>query len=118
MFRKTGNRIVGIFADMSTYGEVNVCAVGTVSGNTIKGEALENFPPDDKPLPVEPKFKGTTPLNWDDNGYLKVARASATYDQDEEYVSTSIRYRTALLNLGGFHRYNAGTRTPPTSCQS
>ncbi len=118
MFRKTGNRIVGVFADMSTYGEVNVCAVGTVSGNTIKGEALENFLPEDRPLPIEPKFQGTTPLNWDDNGYLKVARANATYDRNDGYVSTSVRYRTALLNLDGFHRYNAGTRTPPTSCQN
>jgi hypothetical protein len=118
LFRKAGNRIVGVFADMSTYGEVNVCAVGTVSGNTISGEALEVFPPEDKPLPVEPKYKGATPLNWDDNGYLKVSRADVDYDQDDGYVSTSIHYRTALLNLGSFHRYNAGTQSPPTSCQN
>ena len=117
VFRKTGNRVVGDFVDMSAYGEINVCAVGTVSGNTIKGEALENLLPEDRPLPVERKFQGITPRNWDNNGYLKVARASATYVQSEDYVLTSIRYRTALLNLDGFHRYNAGTRTPPTSCQ-
>jgi hypothetical protein len=115
LFRKTGNRVVGAFFDMSTYGEVSVCATGTISGNTVTGEALESFPVDE--IQLEPKFQGATPVNWDNSGYLKVARADVDYDQNEGYVSTSIHYRTAVLNLDGFHRYNAGTKTPPTNCQ-
>lgn len=117
LFRKAGNRVVGQFFDMSTYGEVGVCATGTISGNTITGEALEVFPPEGEPLPVEPRFQSATPVSWDENSFLKVARADVNYDQDDGSVSTSIRYRTALLNLDGFHRYNAGTQAPPTSCQ-
>jgi hypothetical protein len=101
---------------MSTYGESRVCALGTVAGNTVTGEALEDFPVDE--IQLEPRFQGTTPQNWDNNGYLKVGRASAKYDSSEGNISTSIRYRTAVLDLDGFHRYNAGTQSPPTICQN
>lgn len=100
---------------MSTSGEVGVCATGTVNRNTVKGEALEYV--FDEKKPVEPRFKGTQPVNWDDNGYLKVAGASATYDSEQGIVSTSILYSTAVLNLNKFYRYNAGRQLPPTSCQ-
>ena len=116
VFRKAGNRVVGYFSDMSTYGESRVCALGTVAGNTVTGEALEDFPVDE--IQLEPRFQGTTPQNWDNNGYLKVGRATAKYDSSEGNVSTSIRYRTAVLDLDGFHRYNAGTQSPPTICQN
>jgi hypothetical protein len=78
VFRKTGNRVIGHFFDMSTYGEEGVCATGTLSGNTVTGEALQSFTPENEPLPVDPGFQGSNPVNWDDNGYLKVARANAT----------------------------------------
>jgi hypothetical protein len=116
LFQKSGNRVVGYFSDMSTYGEVRVCATGVVSGNTVTGEAVDYIPGEE--IPVDSRFQGTRPVNWDDSGYLKLARASAKYDSSEGYITTSIRYRTALLNLDSFHRYNAGTQSPPTSCQN
>lgn len=115
LFRKSGDQVVGYFWDMSTSGEVGVCATGTVNRNTVNGKALEYV--FDVEKPVEPRFKGTQPVNWDDNGYLKVAGASATYDSEQGIVSTTILYSTAVLNLNEFYRYNAGTQLPPTSCQ-
>lgn len=115
LFRKTGNRVVGNFFDMSTYGERGVCARGTVDGNSVTGEAVEVFPSEDLPMPAEPTFQGTKLMNWDNKDYLRVARAS--YSENEGYVS-SIYYRTAILKLGGFYRYNAGNQSPPTSCQN
>jgi hypothetical protein len=115
LFRKTGNRIIGVFSDMSTYGEVGVCARGTVRGNSITGEAIEVFPSEDLPMPAKPEFQGATLMNWNNKGYLKVAKA--IYNEKGGYVS-SIHYRAATLNLGSFYRYNAGTQSPPTSCQN
>ena|SRR4028118_571249 len=116
LFQKSGNQVVGYFSDMSTYGEVRACITGTVNGNTVKGDALEYI--FDAEIPVAPRFKGARPVNWDDNGYLKVANANATYNSDQVVVSTSIFYSTAVLNLNEFYRYNAGTQSPLTSCQN
>ncbi len=116
LFQKSGNQVVGYFWDMSTYGEVGACVTGTVNSNTVNGDALEYI--FDAEIPVDPRLKGARPVDWDNNGYLKVASANATYNSDQGVVSTSIFYSTAVLNLNEFYRYNAGTQSLPTSCQN
>lgn len=115
LFRKSGSQVVGYFWDMSTFGEIGVCAVGTVNGNVLTGEAYQYF--FDLEITPEPKHQGTTPQNWDDYGYLKVAGATANYTHGV-VTETTIQYPTAILNLSDLYRYNAGSQAPPTSCQN
>lgn len=115
LFRKLGDRVTGYLWDMSTSGEVRACTVGTVNGNVITGEAYEYF--FDTEITPEPKYQGTTPQNWDDYGYLKVAGATARYTHGV-VTETTIKYSTAILNISDFYRYNAGTQSPPTSCRN
>lgn len=114
LFRKSGDRVTGYLWDMSTYGEVSTCTVGTVNGNVITGEAYEYF--FDTEITPEPKYQGTVPQNWDDYGYLKVAGATARYTHGV-VTETTIKYSTAILDISDFYRYNAGTQAPPTSCR-
>ena len=117
LFRKTGSRLTGVLFDPSTYGEVQICVTGNLNENTLTGEALQTFYFLDTPLSVEPRYRGSIPAPWDNNDFLKIANGIVVeHKQNETGIKTTIRYRTAELNLDNFHHYNAGQFLPPASC--
>lgn len=113
VFRKTGNRLVGDYYDPKTLGEESVCVSGTLGNNIVSGEGRE-FIGSVGRQSTPPNSNGDRLVNWDNKGYLKVARAILVGKPGS--VGTSVRYRRASLNLNGFYRYNAGTGQPPRDC--
>lgn len=95
LFRKTGDRVAGSFSEV---GAEAICVTGQVSGNTIAGRALS--------FNGTLSNRGETFTSWGGSGTLQVRRARGTGNQS--------RYESALLNLNGFNRINAGDRLPPT----
>lgn len=114
VFSKQGNRLVGNYYDPKTLGEVSVCLSGAVRNNTFSGEGREIVGEIGRQTLI-PNSEGEQFVNWDDRGYLKVRRATSL--RPARHHGTIIRYRSALLNLSGFHRYNLPNGTPPRSCQ-
>ncbi|MBW4577330.1 MAG: hypothetical protein KME08_18840 [Aphanothece sp. CMT-3BRIN-NPC111] len=114
-FRKSGNRVVGNYYDTKTLGEEGVCMSGTLSNSTIRGEAIEAIGSIGRQNTPQ-NSSGRQFVNWDTEGYLKVARASVIRTYGAPLYYKTVRYRSALLNLDSFYRYNAGTQSPPRNC--
>lgn len=113
-FAKTGNRLVGNYYDTKTLGEESVCVSGTLSNKIVRGAALEsvgNVGRQSSP----PNSSGSRLVNWDKQGYLRVALASQIGKPDIG-GGRLIRYRSALLNLNGFYRHNQETKLSPRDC--
>lgn len=106
--------MIGSFYDSSTYGEVGVCIAGTVNGSTISGEAVEWI--QDLNVQLPEVYAKDQVAAWDQNGYLKLARG-AVLSQNQLSGHQDFHYKSALLNMNGFHRYNVGTTPPPTTCR-
>ena len=121
LFRKIGNRVTGNF--FAPNSDLGICITGKVNNNIISGEALESTLPDNEPLQLDSESQGSKLVNWDNNGYLKIAEGSVKNtpftigDGNIDYTAL-INYRNALLDLNGFILYNAGTTLPPRSCKS
>ena len=115
VFRKSGNRVVGDYYDTKTLGEEGVCMSGTLSNRTVRGEAIEEIGSVGRQN-TPPNSSGKRLVNWDKEGYLKVARASVLRTYEVPHSYKTVRYRSALLNLNSFSRYNAGTQSPPRTC--
>ncbi len=118
VFSKKGNRLVGNLYDTKTLGEVTACVSGAVNKKTVSGEAIEIVGDIGRQNPPA-NSSGTRLVNWDNQGYLKVARATVMGRLNSPGSNNvrRIRYRSALLNLNGFYRHNQLTKAP-TSCLS
>lgn len=92
-FRKLGNTVTGNFGHIDH--EEGACITGTVSGNTITGQAYT----DDRPMTVD----GQTYL--DPERHLQLGQKV-----------TNVRYDSSVMNVAGLSRINAGTRVPVESC--
>jgi hypothetical protein len=123
IFRKSGNSIVGRYYDAETYGEVNLCLSGTLSNSTLTGEGVELIGSLGRQS-TPPSEEGLQLVNWDNQSYLRVARARVIrrYEPSDRDVlrpgSRTVHYRRALLNLSGFHRYKLAEGVPPTTCMA
>ncbi|WP_141242136.1 hypothetical protein [Leptolyngbya sp. BC1307] len=93
VFQKAGNSVTGNFGHIDH--EEGACITGTVSGNTITGQAYT----DDRPTTIE----GQTYL--DPGGHLLLGEKA-----------TNVRYDGSVMNVTGLSRINAGTRLPVTDC--
>jgi hypothetical protein len=105
--RKTGNKLTGTLGQIDSGN--TICISGEVSGNTVAGRAVEVSEP---PFNTKDTIKsaGEEFAAWDLMGgsILKVRRGKK--------VGNKIEYASALLNLSGLNRINAGTRPAPVSC--
>ncbi len=93
VFQKSGNRAIGNFGHIDH--EEGACLMGTISGNTITGQAYTN----DRPTTIE----GQTYL--DPGKYLRLGEKA-----------TDVRYDNSVMDVTGLSRINAGTRLPVTDC--
>lgn len=98
-FRKQGNNITGIFSYID--GE-SICVSGQSNGNTVTGIAVQ--PEDSSVLSSNETF-----ANFGASSALKVRRGLRT-------VTQTVVYNSAILDLNGFNRINAGTVLPPSGC--
>ncbi|MGC1309829.1 MAG: hypothetical protein WA885_21600 [Phormidesmis sp.] len=99
-FRKQGNNITGIFADI---GLDAICVQGQVNENTVTGISIRTSPG------APPLSEGETFRNFGRSDRLKVRRGRLL-------PSNAILYNSTLLNLEGLNRINAGTMLPPQRC--
>lgn len=101
-FRKNGDRLSGYYYDTKTYGEVGLCITGTISGNTLNGQGIE-FIGSIGRQSTPPGSEGQEPVNWDQDGYLKVARAEVL--RSSSSIGKEVRYNTAVLTFDYFYRH-------------
>jgi len=94
VFRKRGDAVTGIFGHID--GETGACITGTVSGDTITGQAYTN----DQPATIN----GTTYL-----GPLQVLQLGTPVN--------NLRYDGSVMNVESLFRINAGTRIPVETCE-
>ncbi|PSN17722.1 hypothetical protein C7271_16260 [filamentous cyanobacterium CCP5] len=99
-FRKMGNDITGILGYVD--GKA-ICLDGRVNGNTVSGLAVQTL---DGATVIS---DGETFAPFGPAGYLQVRRGF-------EVSPGMVQYNSALLNLTGLNRINAGTRVPPSDC--
>jgi len=97
LFHKQGNQVTGSFAYID--GEA-ACIIGHVDGNTVAGFAY--------PANGDITNTGNTFTSWGPSGFLQVRHGRQR--------GRHPRYNSALLNLNGFSRINAGESAPPSSC--
>jgi hypothetical protein len=98
VFRKTGNQVVGNYARVDNVG---ICLSGQINDNTLTGIAVQQG--DAEVLSAGDRF-----VAWDPAGLLRVRKGVATENR--------VRYESAIADLRGFSRINAGTREPPVRC--
>lgn len=119
LFRKEGDEVIGQFFE--PYTDNLICVHGVTDGMTVTGIAVSTPPLRSAPVRLEPEAKDFELGNWDNAGYLKVARGSVSNESIPvgEYTeySATISYKAALLDIEDFYRYNAGTTLPPRSCE-
>ncbi|MGL5080571.1 MAG: hypothetical protein ACRC8A_03705 [Microcoleaceae cyanobacterium] len=99
-FRKAANNIVGVFAYVD--GEA-ICISGKVNGNTVTGMAVQ------KGRSLSVLSDGESFATFGPSGLLKVRRGRQINSQE-------VRYDSALLDLSGLNRINAGSVAPPKAC--
>ena len=93
-FRKFGDKVTGSFGHIDH--ERGACVTGTVSGNTITGEAYTVNEPT--------TIRGKTYL--DPLGVLLLG----------DPVTSEVRYNNSVMNVDGLFQINAGARIPTESC--
>ncbi|MEO1590777.1 MAG: hypothetical protein AAFU71_05740, partial [Cyanobacteria bacterium J06632_22] len=81
----------------------SICVRGQVNGNTISGTAVQT---DEVTSVVS---SGESFANFGPSSALALRRG-------RQVSSSQVRYGSALLNLNGFNRINAGTVVPPSGC--
>lgn len=98
-FSKRGNNVTGIFAYVD--GET-ICVSGQANGNTVTGIAVQIGR-------SGVLSSNDTFANFGPSSALKVRRGLRTAPQ-------RVIYNSAILNLNGFNRINAGIIEPPGLC--
>jgi hypothetical protein len=99
-FSKRGSAITGVFGDVG--GEA-ICVQGQVSGNTVAGFAVQNL------RGARVSRTGETFQNFGPSSHLQVRRG-------RQISRDVVGYGSALLNLNGLNRINAGSRVPSRGC--
>ncbi|MGB3200263.1 MAG: hypothetical protein WBA99_05140 [Nodosilinea sp.] len=99
-FTKQGNAITGVLGYVD--GEA-ICVQGQVNGNTVSGAAVQTL------QGARVISAGDTFQSFGPGGYLQVRRG-------RQVSPRVVRYGSALLNLNGLNRINAGSRVPPRGC--
>lgn len=98
IFRKIGTQIVGRLNRGDSAN--SMCIVGSVNGNTVAGFAY--------PSNAIVTYLGENFVQWESAPYLQIRWGQRRGRQS--------RYDSALLNLNGFSRINAGLQLPPARC--
>jgi hypothetical protein len=98
VFNKSGDWVVGRLSRVDT--SDSMCVLGPVNGNTVSGFA---YPGD-----ARVTYLGENFTQWGPAPYLQIRWGQRRGRQS--------RYDSALLNLNGFSRINAGTQMPPLNC--
>jgi hypothetical protein len=101
-FRKEGDRVIGSYYDTATLGEVGLCVSGMASGNTILGKGREFIGSVGRQTLIDGSM-GSELVNWDEQGFLKVAQAEIVNQSD--VGTTEVLYSSAKLDLTDFYRY-------------
>ncbi|HEY9872516.1 MAG TPA: hypothetical protein V6D12_03735 [Candidatus Obscuribacterales bacterium] len=114
-FRKSGSRVIGTYYDTKTLGEEAVCMSGTLNNSAVRGEAIEEIGSVGRQK-TPPNSSGSQLVNWDKEGYLKVARARVVRTYGAPLYYKTVRYGSSLLNLNSFYRHSAGTIVAPSKC--
>lgn len=114
-FRKSGSRVIGNYYDTKTLGEEAVCMSGTLNNSAVRGEAIESIGSIGRQK-TPPNSSGSQLVNWDKEGYLKVARARVVRTYGAPLYYKTVRYGSSLLNLNSFYRHSAGTIVTPSKC--
>lgn len=100
LFRKQGDNITGVFSYVD--GEA-ICVNGQVNGNTVSGRAVQTGEG------VSVLSEGATFAKFGPSEALSLRRG-------RQMGRHQVRYDSALLNLVGLNRINAGTIVPPGGC--
>ncbi|MEB3282169.1 MAG: hypothetical protein VKK42_24955 [Lyngbya sp.] len=103
LFRKKGNNITGQLSQANSSN--SICISGQVNGNTITGAAVELSEPGDEAIL---RNCGEEFVVWDVAGSLRVRRGKKE--------GNKVIYKSAIFDLNGYNRINAGTVFPPVSC--
>lgn len=98
-FQKQGNTITGIFAYVD--GE-SICVSGQSNGNTVTGVAVQTES-------ASVVSSNDMFANFGPSSALRVRRGVQS-------ATETVTYNSAILNLNGFNRINAGTVLPPSEC--
>ncbi|HEY9628700.1 MAG TPA: hypothetical protein V6C84_15480 [Coleofasciculaceae cyanobacterium] len=100
LFRKQGNNVSGRFSYVD--GEA-ICVQGQVNGNTISGFAVQTL------QGASVQSAGESFAGFGPSRALSVRRG-------RKIGSQVVRYESALLDLAGLNRINAGSALPPSGC--
>ena len=100
-FRKQGNMVTGIFSYVD--GEA-ICVQGQVNGNTVSGTAVQTL-------------QGASVLSTGQYFATFGPSEALAVRRGRQVSRQVVRYDSALLNLAGLNRINAGSVLPPSSCQ-
>lgn len=100
LFRKQGNNVTGIFSYVSAEA---ICISGQVNGNTVSGRAVQTVEG------ISVLSSGETFATFGPSEALSLRRG-------RQVSNEQVRYDSALLNLAGLNRINAGTALPPGGC--
>jgi hypothetical protein len=104
LFRKKGNDIIGQLSQANSSN--SICISGQVNGNTITGGAVELSEPPFHEATV--RSYGEEFVTWDVAASLRVRRGRKE--------GKKVIYKSAIFDLNGYNRINAGTKLPPVSC--
>jgi hypothetical protein len=107
-FHKNGNSIDGYYG--YPHSDHFICLRGNVERNIIAGEALEIMWGGNQHHQIP-----QSAFQWDLEGRLTLnkGKTMSTLVQGED-VTETILYRSAVLNLEGFHQYTRPRMTPPS----
>ncbi|MFK8184422.1 MAG: hypothetical protein AB8B99_13700 [Phormidesmis sp.] len=112
-FSKRGRNVTGIFGEIS--GDA-ICIQGQANEDTVTGIAVRVFP-EASVLSAGEEFVDFLP-----GGRLKIRRGRQLPSdrflplEDRQIPINIVRYDSALLDLSGLNRINAGTELPPERC--
>lgn len=100
-FRKQGNMVTGLFSYVD--GEA-ICVQGQVNGNTVSGTAVQTL-------------QGASVLSRGESFATFGSSEALAVRRGRQVNRQVVRYDSALLNLAGLNRINAGSVLPPSGCQ-
>ncbi len=101
-FRKEGDRVVGVYYDTATLGEMGLCLSGVASRDMVLGKGREFIGSVGRQTLIEGSM-GSELVNWDEPGFLKIAQAEIVNQSDTS--GSEVHYNSLTLDLADFYRY-------------